>query len=553
MNGNHIFKCGPKYVCECVDDYYTWVINCKNKRLTNTTANQQFWHQRQYITYDFSFNRLKMTQSNVFKFFFKIPMDYKYFNYYFTFNYSHNYLKSFRNPTSHDFLNRYDYMDLSFNRFRSFILTPDYNRLKSLNISHNKLEYFSGRLSTKENILTRLDLSYNELTSITRNEVGSLSKIEYLDLSNNQIKVIEADALDQMNGLRYLLLNNNQLKIFSNLKFTKESVFVNLCNNSIVTYQKYIDDFICDENNIILRMDLPLSIDRDPCTKCYGEDTHRIIESCKYMRSLPYNEISPKCIDHREIDGARRSVKRYLKNENLGLKNSIISGESTKQEYINRFSMVAVIIGSVVGFVMLVILITIFIVRRRRLNIHHRRKNEEEEEKKKEEEQDREMRQMVNLKSEGFYDYLDVTNNNQNSIYVSLTRKNSKNFKNVIRQQINRVSRQVSLMPYTILRGLTGRKYSVNESEKELQNTDNLPSESFYDASSRILTTSSVLEVDSFCPIHGSTIKTNKLTDEITDTEIYSNKDDHPFDDNDNDDDEESEDRSEEYGTITKN
>jgi Leucine-rich repeat (LRR) protein len=134
-------------------------------------------------------------------------------------NVSNNRLQDINIKTT--FLPNLEYLDLSQNRLisiknESFL---NINKLKHLNLSHNKLD---------------LESEFNNISYF-----HGLSLLEILDLSFNEIKYLDSNLTFQyLNSLKYLNLSNNKLKTAFIFGYLSLLINLNLASNnlSFITY-----------------------------------------------------------------------------------------------------------------------------------------------------------------------------------------------------------------------------------------------------------------------------------------------------------------------------
>ncbi|XP_036388715.1 toll-like receptor 9 [Megalops cyprinoides] len=108
------------------------------------------------------------------------------------------------------------YLDISENKLTSFspeVLCNLPEKLRTLKVNDNKLNYFPWSNLTVLSNLRYLNLSGNSLTKLPSDVFEFSPNLSILDLSRNGIRELPEEFLKKATSLSYLLLSQNQLKI----------------------------------------------------------------------------------------------------------------------------------------------------------------------------------------------------------------------------------------------------------------------------------------------------------------------------------------------------
>ena len=132
-------------------------------------------------------------------------------------------------------------LNLSYNLIANFDENLLYSSLKSIDLSHNKLERFTKFLDNSKfmNIqaskLIHLNLSHNLLHHIPFNKETNLTSLQTLNLSSNFITEINENDFFNFPQLRYLYLDKNQISSIHeySFKYLNNLELLDLSSNSI--------------------------------------------------------------------------------------------------------------------------------------------------------------------------------------------------------------------------------------------------------------------------------------------------------------------------------
>ncbi|GIX83652.1 leucine-rich repeats and immunoglobulin-like domains protein 1, partial [Caerostris extrusa] len=89
--------------------------------------------------------------------------------------------------------------------------------LLSLNLEHNKIEFFKNPLSSLHN-LKELYLGFNDYDIIGSDNFVNLSNLEFLSISGNRIHSLDEDFLEHFPVIHTLILSGNNISTISDLK-----------------------------------------------------------------------------------------------------------------------------------------------------------------------------------------------------------------------------------------------------------------------------------------------------------------------------------------------
>lgn len=119
--------------------------------------------------------------------------------------------------------NQIDCSKLNIKKLPKFKNLYDFDKLKYLNCSHNKLNNLE---KLKYINLIKLECSYNSMSIIP----SKIKSLEYFDFSNNYVQ----DKIDLIGypKLKYLLASSNKINQISN--YPKQLIYLDLSNNPIV-------------------------------------------------------------------------------------------------------------------------------------------------------------------------------------------------------------------------------------------------------------------------------------------------------------------------------
>ncbi|XP_061730172.1 amphoterin-induced protein 1-like isoform X2 [Nerophis ophidion] len=115
-------------------------------------------------------------------------------------------------------------LDLSFNaigRLRAEWTPVPLNRLRTLLLAHNSLNFLSSEAFAYVTEVRYLDLSSNELRQLDESIFGPLNKLEVLLLYRNLISQIDRSAFSDLENLQRIYLSQNQISRFP-LELVKE-------------------------------------------------------------------------------------------------------------------------------------------------------------------------------------------------------------------------------------------------------------------------------------------------------------------------------------------
>jgi len=111
-------------------------------------------------------------------------------------------------------------------------------RLKTLNLSHNKLGKISSKVIPKLCDLNALVLNDNEIKLVTN--LGTLKRLNTLVLSNNAIKSLAKSGVDELTALTKLSASHNRLTEMPDLKKCASLKEIRLAHNRIERMPQWI-------------------------------------------------------------------------------------------------------------------------------------------------------------------------------------------------------------------------------------------------------------------------------------------------------------------------
>ena len=95
-----------------------------------------------------------------------------------------------------------------------------HRKLKSVNLSHNKLTFFPIEIINSIRTLEHINLSNNRIQFISQGDFSNMPKLKTLELQNNQITEIESKSFENSTQLQWLYLQNNQISGLNEKTFT---------------------------------------------------------------------------------------------------------------------------------------------------------------------------------------------------------------------------------------------------------------------------------------------------------------------------------------------
>ena len=113
------------------------------------------------------------------------------------------------------------FINISFNNIKDFDESILYSKLKSIDISHNKLKSFI-KMNEKNNAISKLihlNLSQNSFYKIPFNRETTLTSLQTLNLSSNYINEIDKFNFINFPKLKYLYLEKNLISIIHENSF----------------------------------------------------------------------------------------------------------------------------------------------------------------------------------------------------------------------------------------------------------------------------------------------------------------------------------------------
>ncbi|CAK1553074.1 unnamed protein product [Leptosia nina] len=158
-----------------------------------------------------------------------------------TLNISHNRLSTMKLSTENSFPDLEE-IDVSYNNINDIIVGDNENAISNLlklNISHNRLSELKDAILIEVRSLEVLDLSHNEISALSFNSFEGIKNLLYLNIAYNKLKAINNSFL-RFTKLKFLYINNNELQCikvneFSNLNQLHE---IDLSNNAITVIEK---------------------------------------------------------------------------------------------------------------------------------------------------------------------------------------------------------------------------------------------------------------------------------------------------------------------------
>ena len=88
-------------------------------------------------------------------------------------------------------------------------------KLKTLDLSHNKLTAIEGKTFSELSKLLVLDLSSNHIEVLEVGAFNGLNGLETLNLNENLLVKLTSESLSHLKGLKFLFISNNKLKLIA--------------------------------------------------------------------------------------------------------------------------------------------------------------------------------------------------------------------------------------------------------------------------------------------------------------------------------------------------
>lgn len=114
------------------------------------------------------------------------------------------------------------------------------NKLCSLDLQHNKIQFIPADVFLFAKHLRTLDLSYNEINDLAHQSISTLNNLRTLNLNYNKINILRKHSFSGSINLEYLSIMSNDLEVIEdealNLPHLIEIIFrsnrlKSLCNN----------------------------------------------------------------------------------------------------------------------------------------------------------------------------------------------------------------------------------------------------------------------------------------------------------------------------------
>jgi len=132
-----------------------------------------------------------------------------------------------------DILDTLILLDFSYNLIGSLNLTLVTNKIKYLNLSHNKLMSIGDNTFVNVPSLIELDLSFNQIQTISVDTFANLNNLTRLALSSNKLVSLVAKSFASLINLVTLSLDFNEINQIQTDAFTglDQLKMLNLSNN----------------------------------------------------------------------------------------------------------------------------------------------------------------------------------------------------------------------------------------------------------------------------------------------------------------------------------
>ena len=142
-------------------------------------------------------------------------------------NVSYNFIKEFEENILYSNLKS---IDLSHNKLQTFTKTLENfktqnSQLKILNLSHNLFYFIPFNNETNLTSLQTLNLSSNFITGINKNNFLNFPQLRFLYLDKNQISSIHENAFKNLNYLELLDLSSNLIKNLTSMYLFQNQIF----------------------------------------------------------------------------------------------------------------------------------------------------------------------------------------------------------------------------------------------------------------------------------------------------------------------------------------